>query len=292
MLQHVPSTVRTAEDLRGLRAAGFAAARALISGLKTCSAGVTTEAIAAAVAGRIAELHAEPLFSGYRQGQAPPFPSVCCVSVNEEAVHGVPGPRTLRPGDLVGIDVGLRLDGWCSDVAASLVIPGPEHESPRGLEDSWHPSETNTQAAERLVRMTRAVLARCIALMRPGVAWSQIATEAERLTERAGMGLVTEYVGHGVGRELHEPPNAPAFWTGFTGGDFVLSEGMVIAVEPILTLDGPGSWLKGKDPGPRCRSRVRVQPDGWTIRTASGALACHEERTVLVTSSGAEILTA
>lgn len=263
-------------DVGALRRAGALAGSLVRDALDAARPGVSTLEINALVERLLRGAGAEPLFLGYRQGDSPAFPGVCCVSVNEEAVHGVPGKRILGGGDLVKVDIGLRRGGWCADAASSVVVPGGGASGGRA----------------RLREGTRRVLELCIGMMRPGVRWSTIGGAAERETLEMGLGLVTEFVGHGVGRSLHEPPTAPCFRTGFRGADFELRAGMVIAVEPILTLDGAGAWLPGPDPAPRCRSRVRTLEDRWTVVTVSGASACHEERTVLVTDTGAEVLTA
>ncbi|NUQ75588.1 MAG: M24 family metallopeptidase [Polyangiaceae bacterium] len=155
------------------------------------------------------------------------------------------------------------------------------------------PSRRSLETLERVVlAATQRVLTESIERMRPGVSWSEIALAAENTALDAGFGIVTEFVGHGVGRQLHESPKVPMFWTGYQGEDFVLREGQVLAIEPILTLDAAGDWLRGTSPGPANRSRVVGGADHWTVRTASGKPACHAEHTVLVTPSGAEVLTA
>lgn len=291
MLQPATPHRRTDNEIQSLRAAGRIAAVALKAGVSVCRAGVTTAEINGAVARKITQCGGEALFKGYRQGRSPPFPGACCVSVNEEVVHGIPGPRLIRPGDAVSIDVGVRLDGWCGDTATTVLVTS-DSAGFRGEPGFFAPAPGTPDAA-RLIRVTRDVLAGCIAAIRPGVRWSEIAVVAERHAEKEQLGIVTEYVGHGLGRTLHEPPKVPCFATGFVGDDFVLEPGMVLAIEPLLTLDGPAAWLPASEkPGPTARSAVCVARDGWTVRTVSGAWACHEEHSVLVTGRGADILTA
>jgi methionyl aminopeptidase len=286
VLQPTFATPRSDNDIAAMRRAGRVAADCLGVALRAARVSTTTADIATSVQSRMHELGAEPLFLGYRQGKHPPYPAVCCVSINDEIVHGVPGPRVIERTDLVSIDVGIRFEGWCADNAASLVV-GETTDEPLLA------SSPLARKRLRLVQHTRATLDVCIRAMKPGVRWSTVAKAAEAYARRHEFGVVTEFVGHAIGRELHEPPKAPCYWTGFAGTDFTLEPGMTIAVEPILTLDPPRAWLRGNPPGPENRSFVKsTRPDAWTALTATGADACHVEHTVLVTEGGAEVLTA
>jgi len=225
---------------------------------------------------------AESLCLGYRQGDSPSFPGAVCICVNEEVVHAIPGPRLLHAGDVVTIDIGIRLDGWCADMATSLIVdPGDQ-----GSVD---------ERVVRLVRTAKWLTVQMIRLMRPGVPWSVIAQTMERIVEASGFGIVTQYIGHGIGRTLHESPKAPAFWSGFSGPDFVLEPGLVLAIEPILTL-GRGEHrpcprgASAEGSLPRWRMPVRLLPDSWTVVTADGLPACHEERMVRITQGDPEVL--
>ncbi|MFM9958326.1 MAG: type I methionyl aminopeptidase [Phycisphaerales bacterium] len=289
MLQLSALNSRTEIDLAGLRRAGAVAAQCLRAAVSAARSGVHTRDVDAVVETRMHELGAEPLFRGYTQGTHPPFPGVCCVSINDEVVHGVPGDRVIEPGDLVSIDVGVRADGWCADNARSLVADAERIIANPELATS--PLTARVRRRLRLLEQTRATLALCVRTMRPGVRWSAVADAAEKHARKQELGIVTEFVGHGIGRELHEPPKAPCFTTGYTGEDFVLRPGMTLAVEPILTLDGPRAWLPGNPPGPRNRSRVRTDGPAWGVRTATGVDACHEEHTILITPFGVEVLT-
>ncbi len=241
------------------------------------------------------ESGAQPLFSGYVQGSSPPFPAATCISVNDEVVHGIPGSRALHPGDVVTIDVGVRFEGWCADSAISLVVPAGEGE----FADLR--TESEVQNARRMVLANRALLNLAIGLMRPGVMWSRIAKALEVAAEASGFGIVTEYIGHGIGRQLHELPRAPAYWTGFRGEDFCLEEGMTLAVEPMLTSrrGGPAD-VAGAMPGmgvgadglPVWRTQIRDGGDGWTVLTRDGSFACHEEHVVAIVPGGSRVLTA
>jgi len=242
-----------------------------------CVPGARTDDLDELAARHVADCGASSLFKGYTQEDSPPFPACACISVNEEVVHGIPGPRTLQSGDLLCVDVGVRFDGWCGDSATAVVVGG---------------DEANPVAA-RLKSQTRELIDLAVRLMKPGTKWSAIGLELERRTDEMGAGLVTEYVGHGIGRELHETPKAPCYWSGFSGPDFVLREGMVLSIEPMLTagrgpLPGHREWKRGL---PSFRMPVELDPhDGWTVRTADGSIACHEERMIVVCESGGRIL--
>jgi methionyl aminopeptidase len=262
-------------ELAALRRAARLAAQALRAAKDLCAPGVTTGEIDSHVRVLLRDAGATPLFEGYRQRDSPPYPAATCISINDEVVHGVPGPRPLRPGDLVSIDLGIRLDGWCADVATSIVI---EPDTP-GI-------------AGALIAATRDTLRHAVQLIQPGRAWSSIALELERRAAAAGLGIVTEYVGHGIGRELHEPPKVPTYRTGFTGEDFLLTPGMVLTIEPLLCSPRSGPYPKAAGEAPFIRTPVRLSPNGWTVTTADASFAAHEEHMILVTVSGAEILSA
>ena len=209
---------------------------------------------------------------------------MACVCVNDEVIHGIPGKRKINPDDLVGIDVGLQLDGWCGDVATSLVVSDSNEKlrrDPVGL--------NRAKEAHALIADTRRVLQTALNMARPGVMWSSIGLEMERLTHQLGRGIITQYVGHGIGRQLHEPPKVPAYWSGFEGPDFCLQQGMVLAVEPILTVVPPRN--QHSDPQKRpYKAQIKLNADGWTIQTADGQLACHEERVIVIHKTGARLL--
>jgi len=242
-----------------VRAALRAAARACVPGASTASAD-------AAAAGVIAAFRAEPLFLNHRMHDAgPAFPASTCISVNDEIVHGVPGPRRLHDGDLVSIDCGVRLRGWCADAAITIAVGAPEALDP---------------ACRRMLECAERLLEDAILAVVPGVAWSSIAERLERGARDQGYGIVTEFMGHGIGRELHEPPHAPnAVLPGFREhDDFTLRPGMTLAIEPMLVLGGG-------------TVQTRTLDDGWTVAVADGRPACHVEHTIAVTASGARVLT-
>ena len=251
---------------------------ALEAAAAQCVPGARTRDLDEAARVVIEEHDAEPLFLHYPEyvrGQG--FPSIACVSVNDAVIHGLPGRQQLEAGDLVSIDCGVRLDGWCADSAITV------------------PVGTLSESHRALVEATRAVLEVAIDRIRPGVRWSAIAAEMEALAARSGYGVIDDYVGHGIGRQLHESPSAPSVMTRSLAsrGDFTLRPGMVLAVEPMLVMLGldPEALISEDEPTRAPRIDTRKDADGWTVRTVSGAVSCHLEHTVAVTRSGSDILT-
>lgn len=278
--------LRSASEVALMRKAGGAVALALAEARSACREGVTTGAISDVVGETLARAGARALFPGYVQGKAPPFPAPACVSINEEVVHGVPGSRRVRAGDVVKIDVGAcwpdRADaasgGWCADAATTVVVPGGDAD--------------RSDIAVRLVNATRSALEHACELMRPGTLWSEVAAAMQAIADAAGLGVVQDYVGHGVGRALHEPPRAPAFWApeapeAPSFADFALEAGMTLAVEPIFTVlpGGPSGARRGG------RTEVLLLDDCWTVVTKDRSIACHEEHTIVVTPTGGVALT-
>ncbi len=218
--------------------------------------GVTTAELDAAVEQFFEEHGAAPLFKGV-PGHVP-FPAVTCISINEEVVHGIPGPRELIEGDIVSIDTGCRIHGWCGDAAVT------------------HPVGRVEPEIQRLLDVTRATLELAIEQMEACSRWYEVATAMEALVKKGEMTVVEAFVGHGIGREMHEDPQVPNFVSG-RGSDFRLVPGLVIAIEPMVNLG---------------TKRVRTRADHWTQATADGRASAHFEHTVAVTESGVEVLTA
>jgi len=221
--------------------------------------GVTTGEIDAAVEAFFAEHEAVPLFKGV-PGKVP-FPSVCCISVNEEVVHGIPGPRVLRTGDIISIDTGCSLGGWCGDSAFT------------------HGVGEVAADVQRLLDCTQGVLELAIELMGVRSRWSDVATEMAKYVRDHGFTVVENFVGHGIGRSMHEDPQVPNFCTPAfrRNHDFELESGLVIAVEPMVNM---GS------------KKVRGQADHWTQSTIDGRPSAHFEHTVAITDGGPVVLTA
>ncbi len=253
-----------------MRRAGRIVHAALDAAEAACVPGATALDVDAAANSVIIQSGGTSLFKGYagadagqsgadgRPGEG--FPGHVCVSVNEAVVHGVPGSRVLQDGDVVTVDCGVRLDGWCGDAARTIRVGRVPPD------------------ADAMIRCAQRVLAAAIEMMRPGRAWSEIGRRMQAEASEPGFGVVQEYVGHGIGRSLHEPPQTPAFSSASfeRERDFTLRPGMVLAVEPMLTLGEP---------------QTRVLDDGWSVVTVDGRLACHVEHTVAVTRNGADVLT-
>ena len=268
--------LRTVAEIEAIRAAGDVVRSALEAAASCCVPGTPTRDLEDAARTAIEDAGAEALFlhyPDYVRGQG--FPSVCCISVNDAVIHGLPSAQVLEEGDLVSIDCGARLDGWCAD-AAITVAAGTMKPTHRAL-----------------VRATRENLDVAIELIRPGVRWSTIAAEMEARAVRSGYGVVDDYVGHGIGRQLHEAPSAPSVMTRSlrSRGDFTLRPGMVIAVEPMLVMPEPSSAPTTRGATEAHRVATRKDADNWTVRTCSGAVSCHVEHTIAVTRSGSDVLT-
>ena len=225
--------------------------------------GVTTGEIDDVVS-RFFEQHgAIPLFKNVANSVpgGPPFPAVTCISVNEEVVHGIPGPRQLKEGDIVSIDTGCRLGGWCGDAAATYTCGELRPE------------------VRRLVDVTRGVLDLAVEEMKRCEWWSHVAARMARYVKDHRMSVVEAFVGHGIGREMHEDPQVP----NFAGkklkrnADFRIQPGLVIAIEPMVNLG---------------KKAVRCLADEWTQVTADGKPSAHFEHTIAVTEDGVRVLTA
>ncbi|HET6278727.1 MAG TPA: type I methionyl aminopeptidase [Candidatus Polarisedimenticolia bacterium] len=197
------------------------------------------------------EAGVKPAFKGYRG-----FPRVLCASINEEVVHGIPSAsRSLREGDIIGLDFGVVLDGYYGDSATTIAV-----------------GSISREAAE-LLRVTRESLHRGIDMARQGNRLSDISSAVQRHAEQNGFSIVREFVGHGIGTSLHEDPQVPNY--GQPGCGPVLREGLVLAIEPMVNIG---------------RAEVRIQSDGWTASTVDGSLSAHFERSIAITQDGPLIL--
>jgi methionyl aminopeptidase len=194
---------------------------------------------------------AKPTFIGYRG-----YPATLCISINEEVVHGIPGKRKLKSGDIVSVDVAATLDGFVGDTAMTVLL------------------DSTDEKAKKLVDVTRESLEAAIRQMRPGQRLGDIGAAVQRVAESNGFGVVRDFVGHGIGRQMHEEPSVPNYGTPGTG--IRLEPGMVLAVEPMVTM---GHW------------DVKVLSDGWTVVTKDGSLAAHFEHTIAVTEDGPVVFT-
>jgi|CXWL01.1.fsa_nt_gi methionyl aminopeptidase len=223
--------------------------------------GVTTAELNTIAEKMIDDAGATALFKGVENPQAKcPFPAALCTSVNEELVHGIPSNRPLREGDVVSIDCGVRLNGYCGDSATTLPVGQVSPE------------------ATRLLEVTSGALDVAIAEMRPGRMWSEVARKIQEYVEVRRLSVVREFVGHGIGREMHEEPKVPNYWDNSQKRlDFRLVPRMVLAVEPMVNLGTHKVEYAG--------------PDRWAVVTKDRKLAAHFEHTLAMTETGVEILT-
>lgn len=246
---------KSADEIDKMRTAGRIVAGTIDRVLQTVAPGKNTADLDAVAERYIVEQQAVPSFKGYRG-----FPATICTSLNEEIVHGIPSPkRVLKEGDLLSLDFGAIWEGFHADSAVTVFVGG----------------QAPTAEAEKLVRVTEEALEAGISQIRPGGRLTDISHAVEQVAVGAGFEVVKEYVGHGVGRSLHEDPQIPNY--GPPGRGPALKPGLVIAVEPMVNL---GGW------------ETRVLADDWTVVTADGSLSAHFEHTIAVTEDGHEILTA
>ena len=244
--------LKTRHELSLMAAAGAALAGVLRELRQACRPGVRTIEIDALAEKLIRAAGARPGFLGY-QG----FPNSICVSVNDEVVHGIPGPRRIQDGDLVSLDLGLVLDGFWADMGTTVQVGSVSPE------------------AERLVRVTEESLQKGIDQARAGSRLGDISAAIQRHVEGAGFSVVRQFVGHGVGRQMHEEPQVPNFGVPGTGPE--LRPGMTLAIEPMVNAGSPDVFIK---------------PDGWTVCTVDGSLSAYAEHTVAVTEGDPVIQTA
>lgn len=253
--------LKSPREIALMREAGRVVARALDRVRTMATPGVTTADMDEAVAAIFREHGATPLFKGYPspvKGK-PPFPAVICASVNEQVVHGIPNRRPLREGDIVSIDTGCRLNGWCGDSAVTLAIGAVAPE------------------AQKLLDVTRETLDLSIRAMARCATWSEVAGLMERYVHSQGMAVIEKFVGHGIGRDMHEEPQVPNFVSkALRRHDIRLEPGIVLAIEPMVALGT-------KD--------VRTLDDGWTVETKDRAASAHFEHTVAMTPEGPRVLT-
>jgi len=244
---------KSPEEIEQMRRAGRIVADTIDELLERVRPGVTTKQLDEIAERSIRGAGAVPSFKGYRG-----FPASICTSLNEEVVHGIPGKRRVGEGDILKLDVGAIWEGFHADSAVSLYV-----------------GEAPSDVVDKLLRVTEESLAAGISELRPGKRLSDVGHAVQQLVEGAGFSVVREYVGHGVGRLLHEDPQVPNY--GDPGRGPEIKPGLVVAVEPMVNV---GDW------------RTDVLDDDWTVVTADGSLSAHFEHTIAVTAEGPEVLTA
>jgi methionyl aminopeptidase len=248
-------TRKSRREIDKMRVAGRIVAEVLALVESELKPGVTTGHL-----DRLAERHirsagAVPSFKGYGH-RSNPFPASLCISIDDEVVHGIPGDRTIRDGQIVSVDAGAIHDGWHGDGARTFVVGTP------------------TPEVAQLIDTTRLAMMAGIAAAVPGAWLADISGAIEDAAAPGGYGIVRQFVGHGIGTEMHQEPQVTNYRTGVRGMKLV--PGICLAIEPMLTL---GSH------------EVEVKPDGWTVVTQDGSLAAHFEHTIAITDNGPEILT-
>jgi methionyl aminopeptidase len=252
--------LKSPRELGLMREAGKVVAGALRVARELVRPGVETIEIDRAIEDLYRRHNALPLFKGY-PGTKVPFPAVTCISVNEQVVHGIPGRRALKEGDIVKLDTACKLNGWCADAAVTLPVGEVRPELKRLIQVAW---ETLRIAIDELGRRKW---------------WSEGALRMQQHVERAGFSVVTQYVGHGIGRIMHEPPQVPNYVNHeVRKHDFRIEPGLVLAVEPMVNV--------GRRPD------VDVLRDHWTVVTRDRLPSAHVEHTLAVTAEGVKILTA
>jgi methionyl aminopeptidase len=244
--------IKTAAEIDKMRRSGEALRQVHEAVRPLIVVGASTMDLENAAAAKMEELHAVSAFKGYHG-----FPAVLCTSVNSEVVHGIPSPkRVLADGDIVSVDCGVIVDGFYSDAAVTYAVG------------------TASPATQKLLQVTEASLYKAIQQAQVGGRLGDISAVVQEMCEAEGFGVVREFVGHGIGRSMHEDPQVPNF--GSRGKGPRLKAGMVLAIEPMINAGGAG---------------VKVLPDGWTTVTLDGSFSAHFEHTVAITKDGPQVLT-
>lgn len=243
--------VKAAQEIKDLRTSGQMVATVLSYLKPLVEVGVTTKELADLASAEVNRLGGNAVLLGYNG-----FPDVICISLNDEVVHGIPGNDIIQDGDLISFDLCVGFKGMITDAALTVV------------------AGESSGAKRKLLKGTEAALMAGIDAVKDGVKTGDIGAAVEKVMTQYGFGIVRDLVGHGVGHQVHEEPDIPNYGNKGTGKK--LSKGMTIAIEPMSTLGG---------------ERVVLDQDGWTIKTQDRSLSAHFEHTVLITDSGAEILT-
>lgn len=255
--------IKTAEEIKIMRQAGRILAQVMRRIARQIRPGISTFELDEIAEKLIRKYGAEPAFKGYLPDTvrdieiSKGYPATLCTSINSEVVHGLPSRnRILRDGDIIGIDCGLKLNGYYADMAITLAVG------------------KISPLAKKLLKVTKKSLNQAIKKIKPEIPLGDISWTIQSIVEKNGFSVVRDLTGHGIGKKLHEEPNI--FNYGKPGTGPLLKEGMVLAIEPMVNA---GNW------------QIRTLADGWTIVTVDGSLSAHFEHTVLVTKKGAEILT-
>ena len=250
-------TLKTPQETAKMHEAGRIVAEMLAACRAAVRPGVTTGELDRIAADVLRRHGATSNFKGYGVPVLPPFPGVICTSVNEQVVHGIPGKRRLKEGEILSIDAGAIVEGWHADAAVTVPV-----------------GEVSAQAAT-LIAVTDEALRRAIGAAVVGKRLGDIGAAVQRFVEAQGFSVVRNYVGHGIGRAMHEEPQVPNYGAPERG--LQIKEGLCIAIEPMVNIGGP---------------QTRTLPDQWTVVTADGSLSAHFEHTLWCTAAGPVVLTA
>ncbi len=253
--------LKSQREIELIRAAGRIVYQVLRKMEAMAAPGVTTADLNAVAEKMIADGGGTALFKGVENPQARfPFPAALCTSVNEELVHGIPSDRKLCEGDIVSVDCGVRLNGYCGDSARTIPIGAVSKET------------------QHLIDVTRGALDLAVETIRPGMMWSDVARRMQEFVESQDLSVVREFVGHGIGRDMHEEPKVPNFWNESQRRmDFRLVPKMVLAVEPMVNLGG--------------HAVEYAASDRWVVVTKDREYAAHFEHTLAITETGVDVLT-
>lgn len=242
---------KTPTEIAKMKAAGKIASRVLELLMRQTKSGITAIELETIAVNEIRNAGGKPSFKGHGG-----YSYATCISINDEIVHGMPSSRKIQAGDVVGIDVGVFLNGYHSDTAATVLV------------------ENNDPEKVRLIETTKQSLKEGLKLVKPGIHLGDIQARIQEFVEKAGFSVIRDLAGHGIGKELQEDPSIPNF--GKKGEGLVLQEGFTLAIEPMVAM---GDY------------HVKIADDGWTVSTIDGSLAAHFEHTIAVTKDGYEILT-
>lgn len=243
--------IKSSSEIEKMRKAGQITAGALNAAGEAIKVGMTTHELDTVIRKYITSHGAKPSFLGYGG-----FPASACISINDEVIHGIPGPRKIEDGDVVSVDVGAYINGYHGDSAKTFAVGNVSDD------------------VLKLLKSTEESLYIAIEMAKPGVRLGDIGAAIARHNENNGYGVVKEFVGHGVGKDLHEEPEVPNY--GKEGRGLRLQTGMVLAIEPMINMG---------------TAKIRVMPDKWTVRTCDGKPSAHFEHTIAITNNGAVILT-
>jgi len=251
-------TIKNQREIKVMQEGGKILATVLKKVVNAAKPGISTKELDLLAEKLIRQLGGEPAFLGYQShSEDNPYPASICTSLNEEVVHTIPSAnRILKKGDIIGIDAGVRYKGFCTDMARTVGIGRISSEK------------------EKLIQVTRKALSIGIKKVKEGGYTGDIGAAIQKYVAKQGFSVVTQLVGHGIGKNVHEEPRIPNFGEPHTGTE--LKEGMTIAIEPMVNLGG---------------SEVETAPDGWKIITKYNSVSAHFEHTVAVTKNGCEILT-